>query len=91
MYISYRKEISRWAIGYTTRKYNHRMNLDSFAYFVHRSHWVGHDKAREIAKELWEEVSYKKAQHIPKNHDLTIDRKEFYNLTRKEATKKPKP
>ena len=36
-------------------------------------------------------MSYKKAQRILKNHDLTIERKEFYNLTRKEATKKLKP
>lgn len=67
------------------------MNPDPFSYFVHRSRRVEHDKARELAKGLRGEVSYKKAQRILKNHDLTIERKEFYNLTRKEATKKLKP
>lgn len=64
------------------------MNPDPFPYFVHRSRRVGHDKA---ARGLQGELSYKKAQRILKNHDLTIERKEFYNLTRKEATKKLKP
>lgn len=61
------------------------MNPDPFSYFVHRSRRVEHDKARELAKGLRGEASYKKAQRILKNHDLTIERKEFYNLTRKEA------
>lgn len=91
MYISYRKKINCWAIGFTTREHNHAMNPDPFSYFVHRSRRVGHDKARELAKGLRGEVSYKKAQRILKNHDLTIERKEFYNLTRKEATKKLEP
>ncbi len=33
----------------------------------------------------------KKAQRILKNHDLTIEQKDIYNLTRKEAIKKLKP
>lgn len=66
------------------------MNPDPFPYFVHRSRRVGHDKAKELARGLQGELSYKKAQRILKNHDLTIERKEFYNLTRKEATKKLK-
>lgn len=91
MYISYRKRITIWAIGYTPRERDHEMNPDPFSYFVQRSRWVGHDKARELARGLRGEVSYQKAQSILKNHDLTIERKEFYNLTRKEATKRLKP
>ena len=91
MYISYRKKISSWAIVYTNREHNHAMNPNPFSYFVHRSRRVGHDKARKLARGLRGEVSYKKAQRILKNHDLTIERKEFYNLTRKEATKRLKP
>ena len=88
MHISYRKKINGWAIGYTTREHNHAMNPDPFSYFVHRSRRVGYDKAKEL---LRGEVSYRKAQRILKNHDLTIERKEFYNLTRKEASKRLKP
>ena len=36
-------------------------------------------------------MSYNKARRILKNHDLKIKRKQFYNLTRVEATLKPKP
>ncbi len=67
------------------------MNPDQFDYFVHRSRRVEHDKARELARGLRGEVSYKKAQRILKNHDLIIERKKFYNFTRKKATRKPKP
>lgn len=67
------------------------MNPDPFSYFVHRSRRVGHDKAKELAKGLRGEVSYKKAQRVLMKHDLTIERKEFYNHTRKENTKKQKP
>ena len=35
-------------------------------------------------------MSYNKARRILKNHDLKIERKQFYNLTRAEATQKPK-
>ena len=34
---------------------------------------------------------YNKATRILKNHDLKIERKEFYNLTGVEATQKLKP
>lgn len=34
---------------------------------------------------------YKKATRILKNHDLHIERREFYNLTRTENLKKLKP
>ena len=61
MYISYRKKINSWEIGYTTREHNHAMNPDPFFYFVHRSCRVGDDKARELARGLRGEVSYKKA------------------------------
>lgn len=91
MYISFRKKINSWAIGYTTHEHNHPINPDPFSYFVHVSRRVGHDKAKELARGLRGEVSYKKAQRILKNHDLSIERKEFYNLTGKKATKKLKP
>lgn len=91
MYISFRKKINSSVIGYTSRKHNHPMNPDPLPYFVHRIRRVGHDKAKELARGLQGELSYKKARRILKNHDLTIERKEFYNLTRKEATKKLKP
>lgn len=87
MYISYRKKISSLAIGYTTREHNHAMNPDPFFYFVHRSRRVGHDQVRELARRLRGELSYKKAQRILKNHDLTIELKEFYNFTRKRPQK----
>ena len=88
MYISYRKKIKSWAIGYTHREHNHAMNPDPFSYNIHRSQRVGFNKAVELAKGLRGEVSYKKAKAILKNHDLKMERKEFYNLTRKETTKK---
>ena len=91
MYISYRKKVSSWAICYTTREHNHTRNPDQFVYFVNRSRRVEQDKARELARGLRGEVSYKKAQRILKNHDLIIERKKFYNLTRKKTTRKPKP
>lgn len=88
MYISYRKKINNWAIGYTHREHNHPMNPDPFSYIIHRSRRCGHDKAVELARGLRGEVSYKKAKAILQNHDLNIERKEYYNLTRREATKK---
>lgn len=88
MYISYRKKINSWAIGYTHREHNHAMNPDPFSYNTHRSRRVGYDKAVELAKGLRGEVSYRKAKAILKNHDLKMERKEFYNLTRKETAKK---
>ncbi len=88
MYISYRKKINNWAIGYTNREYNHLMNLDPFSYIIHQSCRCGNDKPVELARGLREEVSYKKAKAILQNHDLNIERKEYYNLTRRETTKK---
>lgn len=67
------------------------MNPDPFSYFVHRTRRVGHDKAKELAKGLRGEVSYKKAQRVLMKHDLTIERKKLYNHTQKENTKNQKP
>ena len=86
MYISYRKKIKSWAIDYTYCKHNHAMNPDLFCYNIHRSRRVSYDKAVELAKSLWGEVFYKKAKVILKNHDLIMERKEFYNLIQKETT-----
>ncbi len=91
MYLSYRKEVNHWAIGYIHREHNHPMNPDQFSYFVHLTRRIGHDKALELAKRLQGEVSYNKATRILKNHDLKIERKQFYNFTRAEATQKFKP
>lgn len=88
MYISYRKKINGWAIGYTHRGHNHPMNPDPFTYIIHRGRRISYDKAVELAKGLRSEVSYRKAKAILKNHDLKLERKEFYNLTRRESTKK---
>ena len=88
MYISYRKKINNWAIGYTYREYNHLMNPDPFSYIIHRSRRYGHDKAVELVRGLRGEVSYKKARAILQNYDLNIEHKEYYNLTQREATKK---
>ena len=85
MYISFRKAMESWTIGYTHRD---EMNPDPFQYLFHRNRRVGHSKAVEIATGLRGEVSYRKAQRILKNHDLEIGRKEFYNLQRSEALKK---
>ena len=57
------------------------MNPDLFSYFVRRSRRVERNKAKELARRLRGEDSYKKAQQILKNHDLSIERKEFYNFT----------
>ena len=64
------------------------MNPDPFSYIIHQSRRYSHDKAVELARGLQGEVSYKKAKAILQNHDLNIERKEYYNLTRREATKK---
>ena len=88
MYISYRKKINDWAIGYTHREHNHPMNPDPFSYIIHRSCRCGHDKAVELARGPWGEFFYKKVKAILQNHDLNIERKEYYNLIRREATKK---
>lgn len=78
-------------IGYTHREHNHPMNPDPFSYIVHRLRRVGQGKAIELVRGLQGEVSYKKATRILKNHDLHIERREFYNLTRTENLKKLKP
>ena len=88
MSISYRKKINNWVIGYTHREHNHPMNPDPFSYIIHQSRRCGHDKTVELARGLRREVSYKKAKATLQNHDLNIERKEYYNLTRREATKK---
>ena len=88
MFISYRKKINNWAIDNTHREHNHPMNPDPFSNIIHRSRRCGHDKAVELARGLWGEVSYKKTKAILQNYDLNIERKEYYNLTRREATKK---
>ncbi len=67
------------------------MNPDLFSYFVHRTRRIGYNKALELAKGLQGEVSYNKATCILKKYDLKIERKQFYNLTRAEATQKLKP
>ena len=64
------------------------MNPDPFSYIIHRSRRCGHDKAVELARGLWGEVSYKKTKAILQNNDFNIERKEYYNLRRREATKK---
>ena len=64
------------------------MNPDPFSYIIHQICRCGHDKEVELAQELWGEVSYKKAKAILQNHNLNIERKEYYNLTRREETKK---
>ena len=64
------------------------MNPDRFSYIIHRSGRCGHDKAVGLAPGLWREVFYKKAKAVLQSHDLNIERKEYYNLTRREATKK---
>ncbi len=69
MYISYRKKINNWAIGYTHQEYNHPMNPDPFSYIIPRSRRCGHDKEVELAQGLRGEVSYKKAKAILQNHD----------------------
>ena len=58
MYISYRKKINSWGIGYTHCEHNHAMNPDPFSYNTHRSRRVGYDIAVELAKGLRGEVSY---------------------------------
>ncbi len=88
MYISYRKKIYNWAIAYTNRENNHPMNSDPFPYIIHQTRRCDNDKVVELARGVRGEVSYKKAKAILQNHDLNIERKEYYNLTRREATKK---
>ncbi len=75
MYLSYRKKINYWAIGYSHREHNHPMNPDPFSDFVHRIRRIRHDKALELAKGLRGKVSYNKVTGILKNHDLKIERK----------------
>ncbi len=67
------------------------MNLDPFSYIIHRPRRVGQGKAVELAQGLQGEVSHKKATRSLKNHDLHIEHREFYNLTRTENPKKLKP
>ncbi len=67
------------------------MNLDLFSYIIHRPRRVEQGKAVELARGLRGEVSYKKATRILKNHDLHIERCEFYNLNRTKNVKKLKP
>lgn len=88
MYLSYRKKLNHWAIGYGHREHNDPMNPDPFSYFVHRTRRMGHDKALELAKGRRGEAPYNK---ILKNHDLKIEQKQFYNLTRAKATPNLKP
>ena len=85
MYLSNRKEVK---YGYC--KHNHPLNPDLFSYFVHRTRRIGHDKVPKIVKSLRREVSYNKARRILKNHDLRIERQQFYNITRAEASLKIK-
>ncbi len=63
------------------------MNPELFFYFVHRSRRVGHDKAKKLARRLRGESSYKKAQRILKNHNLTIERKNSTTLHGKKQHK----
>ena len=67
------------------------MNLDIFSHIIHRPCRFGQGKAVELARGLRGEVSYKKAPRILKNHDLHIEHRELYNLTRTANLKKLKP
>lgn len=78
MYISYRRNVNSWAIGYTHREHNYPMNPDPFSYIIHRSRRAGCDKAVELATGLRGEVSYRKAKAILKNHELIMERKELW-------------
>lgn len=89
--MSYCKKINSWAIGYIICKYNYAINLERFFYFVYCNNQVGYNKAKELARKFCKKLSYKKVQRILKNHDLTIERKEFYNFTPKKVIKKLKP
>ena len=64
------------------------MNSDPFSYIIHQTRRCDNDKVVELARGVQGEVSYKKAKAILQNHDLNIERKEYYNLTRREATEK---
>ena len=67
------------------------MNLDPFSYIIYHPRRIGQGKAVELARGLRGEVSYKKATWILKNHDLHIERREFYNLIRTENQENLKP
>lgn len=75
MYISYRKKINSWAIGYIHREHNHFMNPDPFSYIIHRTLKAGDNKAIELARGLREEVSYLKTKAILQNHTTTLHKK----------------
>ncbi|MCJ1355779.1 MAG: hypothetical protein MMC33_005771 [Icmadophila ericetorum] len=64
------------------------MNSDPFSCHQHRDRRVGHQRAIDIGRGLRGEVTWHKAKRILANHELRLDRKEWYNLNRKAQQQK---
>ncbi len=60
----------------------------TFFYIISQNCKADNDEAVELAWKFQEEICYKKAKVILQNYDQNIERKKYYNLTEKEATKK---
>jgi hypothetical protein len=82
--VSYQKKRDTWIIRRTNLEHNHAPNPDPFQYLQHRDKKPGYTKAISAAATHRGIISYRQSAEILAKDGLEIDRKQFYNLHRKE-------
>jgi hypothetical protein len=88
IYISKQKRLGdQWGIGFNSNRlvHNHAPNPDPFLYIQHRSKRPGYIEALELATTMRGVVAYNQVSEVLKKKGWEIDRKQFYNLLRKES------
>jgi hypothetical protein len=75
----------QWAIGWTYAEHNHPPLADPFSHEDLRRYRPKHELARQLASTHRNTISFADSKEILAKQGLQIDRREFYNLTRKEG------
>jgi hypothetical protein len=87
LYISRRKRLGdQWAIGWTNEHCNHPPLADPFVLDGLRIYEPNHQYARLLASSHRGIIRFNASRDILAREGLYMRRKEFYNLSRKEAT-----
>jgi hypothetical protein len=86
LYISRRKRLNdQWAIGWTHEECNHDPLADPFSVEGFKEYQPGRERARQLASTHRGTIGYAASDDILRKEGLHLRRKEYYNLTRKEA------
>jgi hypothetical protein len=82
----------QWYLRHTYfNQHNHPPTPNPFTLDPHRSRQPGRLEAIQIAKTHVGKIPYRLSKNVLKELDLSLDRKTFYNLSRKEQAHKLSP